>query len=49
MKETKFKYKYGKYTKPHNEKIDTEELLFYDDIDDFFSFIYPPLVLCKSQ
>ena len=42
MKETKFKYKYGKYTKPHKEKIDTEELLdellLDDDIDDYFSF-----------
>lgn len=43
MKETKFKYKYGKYNKPTNKKVvDTEEsldeLIFDEDIDDFFSF-----------
>jgi hypothetical protein len=42
MKETKFKYKYGKYNKPTNKKVvDTEESLdeiFDEDIDDFFSF-----------
>ena len=40
MKETKFKYKYGKYNKP-NKKVDTEDELLdedIEDIDDFFSF-----------
>jgi hypothetical protein len=36
MKETKFKYKYGKYNKPPKEKVYTEDELFNDD--ELFNF-----------